>query len=349
MAEESRHPGLGNDMPDPILSVVVIGRNEGARLERCLQSVAGMSCPGPFEIIYVDSASSDGSSARAARFGAKVIEIKGGKLSAARARNAGWQSAVAPLILFLDGDTILHPDFAAKAIAELQNPSITVVWGHRREINPQASVYNRVLDLDWIYPPGLAEFCGGDALMRRSALEQAGGFNADLIAGEEPDLCRRIRAPGGLISHIDAPMTGHDYAMTTWRQYWKHSLRAGHAYAEIAARYKGTDDPLWTADSRANAVRACIYLIAPIMAIIAAILAHSWIFILLPMLCFACLILRTALKARGKRASLGTRVLFAIHSHVRQIPIFIGQLVYKRNLKRNWQSGIIEYKGAAGK
>jgi len=35
--------------------------------------------------------------------------------------------------------------------------------------------------------------------MRRTALEETDGFNADLIAGEEPDLCRRIRARGGLI------------------------------------------------------------------------------------------------------------------------------------------------------
>lgn len=344
MAEESHRRGPGKQMVEPILSVVVIGRNEGARLERCLKSVREMSCPGPFEVIYVDSASSDGSPLHAAQFGAKVIEIKGGMLSAARARNAGWQSSAAPLILFLDGDTILHPEFVSKALLELQNPEVMVVWGHRREIHPKASLYNRVLDLDWIYKPGFTEFCGGDAVMRRSALEQVKGFNPELIAGEEPDLCRRIRAQGGLISHIDAPMTGHDFAMVSWRQYWRHSLRAGHAYAQIAGIYKDTEDALWRADARSNAVRACIYVFGVAASILAACIAHSWALALLPLFCFLGLIARTAMKARSKKAPIGTLILFAIHSHIRQIPIFVGQLVYRRNVKRNHRSGIIEYK-----
>jgi glycosyltransferase involved in cell wall biosynthesis len=185
-------------MPEYALSIVVIGRNEGDRLERCLESVARMTFAGSFEVIYVDSASSDGSASRAADLGAKV-ELKGGRPSAGRARNAGWRISSGPLVLFLDGDTIVDPDFVVRAFPEFQDTRVMVVSGHRREIHPEASIYSRVLDLNWSCPPGPAEFCGGDALMRRTALEETDGFNADLIAGEEPDLCRRIRARGGLI------------------------------------------------------------------------------------------------------------------------------------------------------
>jgi cellulose synthase/poly-beta-1,6-N-acetylglucosamine synthase-like glycosyltransferase len=332
-------------MSGPALSVVVIGRNEGARLVRCLESVKAMTpALDPFEVIYVDSASDDDSVIRATELGARVVEIKGGRLSAARARNAGWQIASAPLILFLDGDTILHPDFVSKTLAEFQDPKVMVVWGHRREVHPEASIYNRVLDLNWICPPGLAEFCGGDAVMRRAALEQAGGFNPDLIAGEEPDLCLRIRAAGGLIMHIDAPMTGHDFAMVSWQQYWKHSFRAGHAYAEVAAMYKNTDDPFWSDASRSNVVRVRAYILGVSFVILASLLAHSWIFVLAAFFCFSAILLRTAIKAKSKSSSVVTLLLFAVHSHFQQIPVFLGQLRYWRNVRRNWRSNLIEYK-----
>ncbi len=52
--------------------------------------------------------------------------------AAAIGRNAGWRAAKAPLILFLDGDTILHPDFVKEATQSLDNsPKVAIVWGHQ--------------------------------------------------------------------------------------------------------------------------------------------------------------------------------------------------------------------------
>lgn len=232
---------------------------------------------GPVELIYVDSASTDGSPERAAALGATVITVHPERPSAALGRNAGWRAARAPLVLFLDGDTILHPRFVADSLPEFQNPPVTVVWGHRREIHPEASLYNRgAPDLDWIYPPGPSEFCGGDALMRRVALEAVDGFDATLIAGEEPDLCRRLRARGGLILHVDRPMTGHDLAMTRWRQYWRRAVRAGHAYAEVAARFRATDTPLWEREVKRNRVHAGVLLLLLLVAVAGLLRVAGW-------------------------------------------------------------------------
>jgi glycosyltransferase involved in cell wall biosynthesis len=335
-------------MTEPNISVVVIGRNEGARLVRCLESVRNMRWSGAIELIYCDSNSGDGSADRARAFGSRVVEIGTGRLTAARARNAGWQLSSAPFILFLDGDTILHPEFVTNGMAKFKDdPRIAVVWGHRREMHPEASLYNRILDLDWIYEPGLTEFCGGDALMRRVAVQRAGGFNPDLIAGEEPDLCRRIRANGELILHIDAPMTGHDLAMTNWREYWMRAVRGGYAYAEIAALYRNTSDPLWASTSRSNVIRACIYVIAPAAAILIALVLRSWVAILLFLFCAAALIGRTAIRARRKHGSFATLILFAVHSHVQHIPVFVGQLRYRTIAGRHGRSELIEYKRPA--
>lgn len=328
----------------PVLSVVVIGRNEGERLVRCLESVRAMADPGgPVELIYVDSASTDSSPERAAALGARVLTVRPERPSAATGRNAGWRVAQAPFVLFLDGDTILHPRFVADSLPEFQNPKVGVVWGHRREISTDASLYNRVLDLDWIYPPGITEFCGGDALMRREALVEVDGFDASLIAGEEPELCQRLRARGYQILHVDRPMTGHDLAMTRWQQYWRRAVRAGHAYAEVAARFRGTATPLWEADARRNLIRGGVLLLTLVLGVGGALLGSAIIPLLVVGLWLA-LAVRTALKVGWKSRDPLTRFLYGLHSHVQQIPILVGQLGYYRDRWRGRRRGLIEYK-----
>lgn len=325
----------------PLVSVVVIGRNEGQRLVRCLESIKAMHIDGfRVETIYIDSASTDGSPARAAALGAQVIEVRPERPSAALGRNAGWHAARGEFVLFLDGDTILHPQFVCRALASLEDPTIAIVWGHRRELHPEDSIYNRVLDLDWIYPPGLSEFCGGDALMRRSVLASAGGFDASLIAGEEPELCRRIRADGHAILHIDAPMTLHDLAIHRFGAYWKRAFRAGYAYAEVSTRFAGSADPLWRADARRNLIRGSLMLALPVL----MALSIFW-----PMLGVIAVIAALALTGRTfhrcnwKSNSKITRLMYAIHSHFQQVPILAGQLSHLHDRWRGYRRTLIEY------
>jgi len=217
------------------------------------------------------------------------------------------------------------------------------VWGHRREIHPEKSIYNRVLDLDWVFPPGLTEYCGGDVLMRRNVLLEMGGFDERLIAGEEPELCRRIRAQGYKILHIDFPMTGHDLEITRLVQYWKRAVRAGHAYAEVSERFRDSEDPLWSFDRKQNLFRGGFWLVSLLVAIAACLRFGAsplvlWFDLLI------LLSLRSAWKARWKGASPGTLLLYGIHSHLQQIPILVGQLQYvlSKRLKRTQK--LIEYK-----
>ena len=144
---------------NPTLSVVVIGRNEGERLRRCLESVESMNpVAGGFELIYVDSGSVDKSVEIAASHGARVIQLPSQRPSAAMARNAGWRAAHAEWVLFLDGDTVLHPGFPCSALNYSDLKPVGVIWGHRREIRPTANLFHRVLDLDWVYTRALHRF-----------------------------------------------------------------------------------------------------------------------------------------------------------------------------------------------
>ncbi|HTW79620.1 MAG TPA: glycosyltransferase [Terracidiphilus sp.] len=333
--------------PDlPVLSIVVIGRNEGKRLARCLDSIRQIRGVAPAEILYVDSDSTDGSPELAGRLGATVIAVHPERPTAAIGRNAGWRRATAELILFLDGDTVLHPDFPLAACrAMLADASIAAVWGHRREMYPEASLYNRVLDLDWVYAPGAAEFCGGDVLMRRSALVETGGFDEGLIGGEEPELCRRLRARGYSILHIDHPMTGHDLQMTRWRQYWKRAARAGHAYAEVAERFRNSEDAFWQADRRRNLLRGSLWILSLLTAAAASfwygpVPLAAWLAFLL------LLSLRSAWKARWKSRNPWSLALYGIHSHLQQVPILVGQLQFEFGRRTGRKMKLIEYKDA---
>jgi len=325
------------------LSVVVVGRNEGARLTRCLNSVHAMAMP--TRRIDVDSASTDDSIRRAKAAGVSVLELRKDRLSAARARNAGWRIAKSDIILFVDADTELLPEFARDAINYFENdPSTAVVFGHRRERDPHASIYTRVLDLDWIAPTGLVDFCGGNALVRRSVLEELGGFDENLFAGEEPELCCRMRSRGWKIRYLDLMMATHDFGITRLNQYWRRAVRTGYAYAEVSRRFSNTDFPLWSKEARRNRIN-----LALMLGLIASATGMAMHFrSLLPLLCALCvaaaLTARTIFRNRWKTRNLFTLILYAVHSHLQQLPIFCGQMRYWWRRRRHLASSPIEYK-----
>lgn len=328
------------------LSIVVIGRNEGQRLARCLESVREVRGLEKAQLIYVDSASTDGSPEVAARYGAEVIVINPERPTAACGRNAGWARCSEEFILFLDGDTILNPEFPRAALeAMVADSRICAVWGHRRELYPNKSIYNRVLDLDWVYAPGFMEACGGDVLMRRSALVKAGGYDDQLIAGEEPELCQRMRAQGYVILHIDHPMTRHDLHITHWSQYWKHGRRAGYAYAQISDRFRSTEGAFWQADARRGLILGCFWPLLFVVALVVGIY-HGYLPLAISLWLGLFLVasVRSAWKARWKSDNAITLFLYGIHSHLQHIPILFGQLQYTQDKRGNRQRQLIEYK-----
>lgn len=235
------------------IGLVAIGRNEGQRLRQCLQSVVGQ-----VEVmVYVDSGSTDGSVDLARSLGVSVVELDLSiPFTAARARNAGLARLleVAPeieFVQFVDGDCEVVPGWLELAERTLnQRPEVVVVCGRRRERFPGATIYNQICDIEWDTPIGEARACGGDAMMRVAAVQQVGGYNPTLIAGEEPELCVRLRQNGGKILRLDAEMTLHDAQMTRFQQWWKRSQRAGHAFAEGAWLHGAPPERHWVADVR---------------------------------------------------------------------------------------------------
>lgn len=226
------------------IGIVVIGRNEGARMPIALQSARRQAQ----RIVYVDSGSSDGSATWAREHGFDVVELDRTRpFTAARARNAGCARLIErwpdlALVQFLDGDCELAADWIAVAVRGLMSDNaLAVVFGRRRERFREATVFNRLCDMEWEGAPGFVETCGGDAAMRVTAFRAVGGFRETLIAGEEPDLCHRLRRDGWKIERLPGEMTRHDAAMTRWTQWWQRNRRSGFAGAE-AWHLRGGED-----------------------------------------------------------------------------------------------------------
>ncbi len=218
--------------------IVVIGRNEGERLLACLGSVRSLGCP----VVYVDSGSSDGSRERAAPLCDLVLALDPARpFSAARARNEGLRALVAArpelrLIQFLDGDCTLLPGWLEAAEqAMAADAARAVVVGPLRERHPEASDYNRLCALEWRSTPGdLGNFgaLGGIMLVRTDVFVQVGGFNEQVIAGEDSEFGVRVALAGFKVTKIAVDMATHDADIHRFAQWWRRAVRGGHAIGQ---------------------------------------------------------------------------------------------------------------------
>lgn len=333
MTEPVPAPRLTNEpLPKAGVGAVIIGRNEGERLVACLASFPAAVWP----LVYVDSGSTDGSAEAARAAGAEVVALDMGvPFTAARARNAGLarlQELAAPtFVQFVDGDCRLQSGWVEAAEEFLAaRPEVGVVCGRRREIHPEVSVWNRLCDAEWDTPVGEAKACGGDALMRVAAVAASGGYDPALIAGEEPELCVRLRQAGWKIWRIDREMTLHDAAMTRIGQWWKRTQRGGHAFAEGAAMHGAPPERHWVAETR----RALLWgAVLPAVVMLLGFVVTPWAALLL--LAYPLQALRLARRYGWER---GVFMLLA------KFPEAQGVLQYHLNRMRKRQSGLIEYK-----
>jgi len=327
-----------------LLGAVVIGRNEGQRLRRCLSSLAGKVA----RLVYVDSGSTDGSVALAGQMGAEVVELDTHQpFTAARARNAGLArlrtaTPEAAWVQFVDGDCEVAPGWLDQAVQALAaDATVAVVCGRRRERHPEASIYNRLCDIEWNTPIGFASACGGDALMRIEPLLGVGGYNASLIAGEEPELCLRLRQRDHLILRIDAEMTLHDANILRFGQWWKRTLRSGHAYAEGYVLHRRDPGRFCAKQVRSNIIWGAI-----LPLVVLGLLPFSVRLSALAFAAHAVLAARVFLSTRRRGFSRADAGLFSAFVVLGKLPSALGQLRYFWHRLRGRRSSLIEYKGA---
>jgi len=323
------------------MAVVVIGRNEGERLRVSLTSTS-RQCE---RVVYVDSGSTDGSASMARCLGARVVELdESAPYTAARARNAGFACASLhfpdiEFVQFLDGDCELAEGWLDRASVELgRRPEVAAVFGRRREIHPERSVFSKLCDLEWDGPKGEVKCFGGDVLLRASVIREAGGFDASLIAGEEPELCVRIRRKGWKILRIDAEMTSHDARITRFSQWWKRSVRAGHAYAEGAWMHGLSPERHWLRESISI---WCWGVLLPTGAVLALAIAPAAMVL---MVCYPLFELRIYLRARRDGMDRAVARMYAAACVAAKFPQALGQIRFCLGRLARRPSRLIEYK-----
>lgn len=338
-------------MTEPSLNIgiVAIGRNEGERLRTCLTS-ARRDCD---LVVYVDSGSTDSSVELAKSLGVHLVNLDLTKpFTAARARNEGFAklreiNLNIDAVQFIDGDCEIVTGWIDKASAELTaNPRAAVICGRRRERFPSATIYNRLCDIEWNTPIGIAKACGGDALIRVAAFGEVGGYNPAIIAGEEPEMCVRLRQAGWTIHRIDAEMTLHDAAITRFGQWWKRNVRSGHAYAQGNFIHGGPPEYFNRRQVRDIEKWAVLPILLTFLIVgVIGFAAPRWAaFGFLPLLGYPML----AVKVSHQRTTTGTPVnqalLYGFFLVLGKFPQWLGVRQFRAKRKRGQQSAIIEYK-----
>jgi len=222
------------------IAIVVIGRNEGERLYRCFESLSSEADV----IVYVDSGSTDESVMLAKEMNIEVIELDtASPFSAARARNEGFAYLLKKYpgiqyVQFIDGDCTIATGWLHQAgIFLSENNNYAAVLGHLYERYPEASVYNQLCAMEWKSPDGdLTNFgaLGGISMIRANVFQKLRGFNTKVIAGEDSELGVRMALNGYKVTKLDYPMAEHDANMHRFSQWWKRSVRSGHATGQRA-------------------------------------------------------------------------------------------------------------------
>ncbi len=321
------------------VGVVIIGRNEGDRLLRCLQSLSAED----HVVVYVDSGSTDGSMNEATKLGAETLALDMKiPFTAARARNAGFQYLIQAspnleYVQFVDGDCEVMPDWINMGIDFLEaHQDVAVVSGRCRERHPEKSIYNLMCDIEWNTPVGEAMASGGNAMMRVKAFQAVGGFRNQLIAGEEPELCVRLRMAGWKIWRLDEEMVLHDAAMTKFSQWWKRMTRAGYAFAEGAYLHGSAPERHWVKES----IRPWIWgLGIPLIGLLLWTVGYK--LGMLVLLVYPLQIFRLGFRnvLYGNKAW-----VMAFFNVLGKFPEMIGQIKFLWRLCTGNQGGLIEYK-----
>lgn len=187
-----------NAPDDPLLSVVVVTRNERERIGACLESILAACRPiDRFEILLVDSRSTDGTVDVARDYPVTVLELpEGPPVTAAAGRYVGTAATSGDLVLFVDGDVVLTDDWLTSACRRLRDdPTLGGLDGH---LDESAADADRPVDA-----------LRGVALYDRGALETAGGFDPHLVSNEDIDLSYRVRDAGYRLRRLSTVVGFH--------------------------------------------------------------------------------------------------------------------------------------------
>ncbi|MGF1466656.1 MAG: TIGR04283 family arsenosugar biosynthesis glycosyltransferase [Sandaracinaceae bacterium] len=213
--------------------------NEEASLPGTLACLRGLDPP-PLEVIVVDGGSADATARIAARWGARVVEVR--PPGRARQLDAGARRATGSILCFLHADTVVPPHAMRTIGRTLEDPTValagfTSIMRGERGVQRVTSFHNwiKTYYAPMLYRPFAGLFRGlrllfGDQVMfcRRGDYLAVGGFDPEAPIMEEADLCLRLNRLGR-IRQLSERVYSSDRRVAKWGV-----LRANLLYLTVA-------------------------------------------------------------------------------------------------------------------
>ena len=223
---------------DPAVSVIVLGYNGREYVDSCLESVLDQDFERPYEVLFVDNASRDGSADVAAtREGVQVYRLDQ-NYGYCQGNNLGAEHAKAGLLLFLNQDVVVHRSWLRTLVEALESDA-SIKAAHVNLVhpwNPEYATKERSLPPKVAYVPDLSRFgfveyrriehpapvvdtlflSGVSILLQRDVLAEVGGyvFDPEMFAyGEDVDLALRIRNAGYRTVLASGSVVYHDHTL----------------------------------------------------------------------------------------------------------------------------------------
>ena len=222
---------------DPKIALVIVTRNRRNQLESALKSLKALRTRASWELIVVDNGSTDSTGtvvgAFASAFAQPLRLIYEPALGQGNARNAGWQSAEAEIVAYLDDDCYPAEDYLDAVLnCFSENPNLGFVSGRILlfdhtdiRMTIQESLTHVSLAPRSFICPGFIQ--GANSAFRRASLEQVGGFDPRFgvakgqFAGEELDVAARISAAGWHGAYDPRPLVYHHHGRKTRWEEWR--------------------------------------------------------------------------------------------------------------------------------
>jgi len=224
-----------------VISVIIPVRNGMPWLEEQLAALLGQSFDGEWEVVVADNGSVDEGPSVVRNWAQRHARVRlvdaSGTVGAPAARNAGVKEAVGDLLAFCDADDIVQPNWLACCVTALDDADIVAgvfdFWTlNGLEALPPKPASMRQLGY---LPAGL----GANLAVRRRAFEAVGGFNEELLTGEDIDLCWRLQLEGyRFVVEFGAVVAKRERPES--RQVFRQAAAYGRSGPALYRRHRGS-------------------------------------------------------------------------------------------------------------
>lgn len=213
----------------PRVSVVIPVFNMRSWLAQAVDAALAQTVA--VEVVIVDDGSTDGSGEVAAAYGSRVRCVRQDNRGLSAARNTGIAESTGEFLQFLDADDRILPEKVASALAVFDAaPETGLVYSGCRFVDEDDHVLPQH---GWARDEGavLPRLVLGNlinphcALVRRSLVERAGGFDESLTSVEDWDLWLRVTRDGALWRCVDLPLAEYRVRATGMHQNVDRMLR----------------------------------------------------------------------------------------------------------------------------